>query len=92
MLMRRMLRRVPLFALALALWFTAEPFVHSHPLWTSGGAPNICAVCTTGVDRPMTAPALPAPLHVIAIVDDVPTIAVPSVTVILLPSRAPPAA
>ena len=92
MLMRGMLRRIPLVALALALWFTAEPFVHSHPLRSSSGAPNTCAVCTTGVDRPATAPTLQSPLHVIAVVDDAPLTAVPFVATILLPSRAPPAA
>ena len=87
-----MLRRIPLVALVLALWFSAEPFVHSHPLRPSGSATNICAVCTTGVDRPVTAPPLQAPLHVIAIVDDAPAVAVHASTVILLASRAPPAA
>ena len=90
--MRGMLRRIPLLALALALWFTAEPVVHSHPLRPSGGGPNICAVCTTGVDRPVTAPPLQAPLHVIAVVDDVPIVTIHASAVILLASRAPPAA
>ena len=92
MLMRAMHRRIPLVALALALWFSAEPFVHSHPLRPSGSATSICAVCTTGIDRPVTAPALQAPLHVIAIVDDAPVAAVHASAVILLASRAPPAA
>ena len=92
MLMRGMLRRAPLFVLALALWLGAEPLVHSHPLRASSGSPNLCAMCTTGVDRPVVAPALIAPLHVIAIVDDVPLFAVVTTATILLPSRAPPAA
>jgi hypothetical protein len=78
--------------LALVLWFAAEPLVHTHPLRTSGGTPTVCAVCATGIDRPITAPAVAAPLHVIDIVDDAPAAAVPSVAAILLPSRAPPAA
>ena len=92
MLMRGMLRRAPLFVLALALWFGAEPLVHSHPLVNSGSTPNVCAMCTTGVDRPVVAPALFAPLHVIAFIDDVPTLAVGVTSAILLASRAPPAA
>ena len=92
MLMRGMLRRAPLFVLALALWFGAEPLVHSHPLLTSGSSPNVCAMCTSGVDRPVVAPALFAPLHVIAFVDDVPALAVGATPAILLASRAPPAA
>jgi hypothetical protein len=87
-----MLRRVPLFVLALALWFGAEPLVHSHPLLTSGTSPNVCAMCATGVDRPIAAPALVAPLHVIAIVDDVAVVTVAATPTILLASRAPPAA
>jgi len=91
MLMPGMLRRIPLFALVLALWFTAEPFVHSHPLW-SGGTSNLCAVCATGVDRPISMPTVVAPLHVIAVVDDVPAVSAPASAIILLASRAPPAA
>jgi len=87
-----MLRRAPLFVLALALWFGAEPLVHSHPLKTSSGSPNICAMCTSGVDRPVVAPAVVAPLHVIAIVDDVPLFTVATTATILVASRAPPAA
>jgi hypothetical protein len=86
-----MYRRAPLFVLALALWFGAEPLVHTHPLVTTNGSPNVCAMCTTGVDRPVAAPALIAPLHVIAIVDDAPVLAVVAAPAILLPSRAPPA-
>jgi hypothetical protein len=91
MLMRGM-RRIPFLALALALWFTAEPFVHSHPLAASSNTPNLCAVCATGVDRPVSAPALAAPLDVIAFVEDAPAVALPASTVIRLASRAPPAA
>lgn len=88
-----MLRRVPLFVLALALWFGAEPLVHSHPLSPSRGSQTtVCAVCATGLDRPIDAPALVAPLHVIAIVDDIPVVAVAAAPSILLSSRAPPAA
>ena len=87
-----MLRRAPLFVLALALWFGAEPLVHSHPLKTSSGGPNVCAMCTSGVDRPVVAPAVVAPLHVIALVDDVPLFTVATTATILLASRAPPAA
>ena len=87
-----MLRRLPLFVLALGLWLAAEPLVHSHPLYTRGGAPSVCAVCATGVDRPIAAPALVAPVHVIAIVDDAPPPAVQIVAAIRLASRAPPAA
>jgi hypothetical protein len=87
-----MLRRIPLVAVVLALWFTAEPLVHTHPLATSSNTPNLCAVCATGVDRPISAPAVVAPLHVIAIIDDAPAPAAPASAVILLASRAPPAA
>ena len=88
-----MLRRAPLFVLVLVLWFGAEPLVHSHPLFTSNGtSPNVCAMCPAGVDRPVVAPALVAPVHVIAIVDDVPFFAVATTATILLASRAPPAA
>jgi hypothetical protein len=92
MLMRGMLRRVPLFVLALTLWFAAEPSVHSHPLLSGGGSPSVCAVCATGIDRPVAAPSIAAPLHVIAILQDAPSTAVTSVAVILVTSRAPPAA
>jgi hypothetical protein len=93
MLMPGMLRRLPLFVLALALWFAAEPLVHSHPLLTSSGAsPSVCAVCATGVDRPLAAPAVVAPLHIIDVVDDAPPASVEAVAAILLASRAPPAA
>ena len=92
MLMRGMLRRLPLFALALALWFAVEPMVHSHPLRTSGGSPNVCAVCAAGLDRPIAAPAVVAPLLVIAMIDDVPALAAPAIATVLLPSRAPPPA
>ena len=92
MLMRGMLRRLPLFALALTLWFAAEPCVHSHPLLTASGAPNVCAVCATGVDRPIATPVVVAPLHVIDIVDDALLVAAPTVDAILLASRAPPSA
>ena len=87
-----MLRRLPLFVLALALWLAAEPLVHSHPLRSSGSAPNVCAVCATGADRPIAAPALVAPLHVVDVVDDAPAATVQVVAAIRLASRAPPAA
>ena len=87
-----MLRRVPLFVLALALWFAAEPLVHSHPLLNGGGSPVPCAVCATGVDRPIAAPSVPAPLHVVALVDDAPLVVARPATKLLLASRAPPAA
>jgi len=87
-----MLRRIPLFVLALALWFGAEPLVHSHPLSTSSGSPNVCAMCATGVDRPIAAPAVVAPLRVVDYVDDAPAVAVDTTPAILLASRAPPAA
>ena len=87
-----MLRRLPLLALALTLWFTAEPLVHSHPLSAAGNSANTCAVCTTGVDRPVSAPALAAPLHLIAILKDAPAAASPVAATIILASRAPPAA
>lgn len=90
-----MLRRVsvPLFVVALALWFGAEPLVHSHPLSTSGsGSPNVCAMCATGVDRPIDAPTVVAPLRVVDVVDDAPAIAVDAAPAIRLASRAPPAA
>jgi hypothetical protein len=88
-----MLRRAPLFVLALALWFGAEPLVHSHPLKaTSNGSANVCAMCTSGIDRPVVAPAPVAPLQVVSIVDDVPLSTVATTATILLASRAPPAA
>ncbi len=87
-----MLRRFPLFVLALALWFATEPLVHSHPIRTSGGSPTVCAVCATGIDRPVAAPAVAAPLHVVAIVADTPLIAVRAAAPLLLASRAPPLA
>ena len=87
-----MLRRLPLFVLTLGLWLAAEPLVHTHPLYSSGAAPSVCAVCATGVDRPIAAPVVVAPLHVIDIVDDAPPAAVQFVAAIRLASRAPPAA
>lgn len=92
MLMHGMRRRLPLFVLALALWFAAEPLLHSHPLKSASGRPNVCAVCANGLDRPITAPALVEPLHVVCIVEDVPALAAPAIAIVLLPSRAPPAA
>jgi len=87
-----MFRRFPLLVLALALWFSAEPLVHSHPLWPAGTASTVCAVCATGVDRPIAAPAVAAPLTVIAVVEDAPVVAARTATRLLLSSRAPPAA
>jgi len=92
MLMRGMLRRIPLVVLALALWFATEPLVHTHPILTSGSTPTVCAVCATGIDRPIAAPALVAPVVVIAVVADAPLIVVRTAAPILLASRAPPAA
>ncbi len=93
MLMRGMLRRFPLVVLGLALWFAAEPLLHRHPIQsdaTSGS--NLCAVCATGVDRPIAAPALVAPVRVIAIVADAPLVVALFATPLRLASRAPPAA
>ena len=87
-----MLRRLPLAVVALALWFAAEPLVHSHPLLSSTSSPTPCAVCATGIDRPLAAPSVAAPLHVVAIVDDAPPVAGRPATKLLLASRAPPAA
>ena len=87
-----MLRRLPLVVLALALWFAAEPLVHSHPLTTSSGTPNVCAMCVTGLDQPIDPPAVVAPLHVVDIVDDAPVATLAAAPSILLASRAPPAA
>ena len=88
-----MLRRLPLFVLALALWLAAEPLVHSHPLnATAAGGASVCAMCATGVDRPIAAPAPIAPLQVVDVVNDVPAIAAAATQAILLASRAPPAA
>ena len=92
MLMRGMLRRFPPVVLALALWFATEPLVHSHPILTSGTAPTVCAVCATGIDRPIAAPVLIAPVHVVAVVADAPLIVVRTAAPLLFASRAPPAA
>jgi hypothetical protein len=92
MLMRGMLRRFPLVVLALALWFATEPLVHSHPARPTGSSPTICAVCATGIDRPIAAPTLIAPELVVSVVADAPLVVVRTATRILLPSRAPPAA
>ena len=78
--------------LALALWFATEPLVHSHPIRTRGSSPTVCAVCATGVDRPIAAPTLIAPVAVIAVVADAPLLVVRTAAPILLASRAPPAA
>lgn len=88
-----MLRRFPLVLLALAVWFAAEPLVHTHPIRpNSGTSSTTCAVCSTGVDRPVAAPDVPAPLDVVAVVEDTPKAADSAAAPILLPSRAPPAA
>lgn len=90
--MRGMLRRFPLVVLALALWFATEPLVHSHPIRPTGSAPTVCAVCATGIDRPIAAPALIAPLHVVAVVADAPLAVFRTAAPLLLASRAPPLA
>ena len=88
-----MLRRFPLVVLALAFWFAAEPLVHTHPIRpNSGTSSTTCAVCSTGVDRPVAAPDLPAPLDIVAVVDDVPRVFVRAAARLHLASRAPPAA
>ena len=88
-----MLRRFPLVVLALALWFAAEPLVHTHPIRPdSATSSTICAVCSTGVDRPVAAPDLPAPLDIVSVVDDVPLVVVRAAAKLHLSSRAPPAA
>jgi len=88
-----MRRPFPLLVLALALWFAAEPLVHTHPIRTnSGTSTTVCAVCSTGVDRPVAAPDLPAPLDVIAVVDDAPLVTAGVPAKLHLSSRAPPAA
>ena len=88
-----MLRRLPLVVLALAIWFAAEPLVHTHPILSSSGTSSTtCAVCSAGVDRPIAAPRVPAPLDVAAVVDDVPVVSLRAAARLLLSSRAPPAA
>ena len=88
-----MLRRFPLVVLALALWFAAEPLVHSHPIRPSNGSSaSVCAVCSTGMDQPIAAPTVTAPLRILAVVDDAPLAAVHPAAKLLLTSRAPPAA
>ena len=86
-------RRLPLAVLALAIWFAAEPLVHTHPIRpNSGSASTTCAVCSTGVDRPIAAPDVPAPLDVVAVLDDAPVAVHGTAAALLLASRAPPAA
>ena len=90
--LRGMRRRFPLVVVALALWFAAEPLVHSHPIRPASGASTVCAVCSAGVDRPIAAPTVIAPLYVVAVVDDAPVAVALPAAQILLASRAPPAA
>jgi hypothetical protein len=88
-----MLRRFPLVVLALAVWFAAEPLIHTHPVRTNAGPSSAtCTVCSTGVAAPAPAPAVPAPQHVVSILDDAPAFAGCAAATLLLASRAPPAA
>jgi hypothetical protein len=93
----RMLRRLPLLALAIAVFLAAEPLVHSHPLFENGDARSAagnaaCAVCAAGVNQlPTVAPAVSAPAFVIATLP-AQLFALQAATLSLsLPSRAPPA-
>lgn len=86
-----MLRRFPPVVLALVLLFAAEPLLHTHPL-QSNARSTTCAVCASGLDRPIDIPTVDATLDVIDVVDEAPVAAVRATAALFLASRAPPAA
>ena len=91
MLMPGMLRRFPPVVLALVLLFAAEPLLHMHPLQSNASSAT-CAVCATGLDRPVDMPVVVVSLDVIDVIDDAPIVAIRATASLLVASRAPPAA
>lgn len=96
--MGRMIRRIPLFVVALAALLASEPLLHEHPLDArsdSGVAPAAatCVVCAAGVNRlPDAPPSVVAPTAVEYSVIAIAITAIRTGVALTLPSRAPPAA
>ncbi len=86
---------VRIFVLAFAMFLTAEPVVHNHPLLSasnSAGA-SVCAVCASSVAPiPAAVPAVVAPEIVVTTIV-IPDLAEPAITTATpRASRAPPTA
>ena len=94
----KMLRRLPLLIVAVALLLAVEPVVHSHPLWENSDARTAasngaCAVCAAGTTQlPTVAPAIVAPVVVVTVIAPQPVSRQAASVSLPLASRAPPAA
>jgi hypothetical protein len=94
----KMLRRLPILIVAVALFMAIEPVVHSHPLWENSDARSAvgngaCAVCAAGVTQlPTIAPAVIAPVIVVTVIPAQPVSLQSASIALSLASRAPPAA
>ena len=94
----KMLRRLPLLIVAVALLITIEPLIHSHPLWEnsdarSAASNSACAVCATGTTQlPAVAPAVVAPVVAVTFVAAQPVSQHSASVALPRASRAPPAA
>jgi hypothetical protein len=94
----KMLRRLPLLIVAVALLVAIEPVVHSHPLWEnsdarSAASSSACAVCAAGVTQlPAVAPSIAAPVVVVSVLTVQPVSQASASVVLPVASRAPPAA
>ena len=94
----KMLRRLPLLIVAVALLLAVEPVVHSHPLWENSDARtlasnNACAVCAAGTTQlPTVAPAIVAPVVVVTVIALQPVSRQSASVTLPRASRAPPAA
>ena len=94
----KMLRRLPVLIVAVALLLTIEPLVHSHPLWEnsdarSAASSSACAVCAAGTTQlPTVAPTIVAPVVVVTVVAAQPVSQQSASIALPLASRAPPAA
>jgi hypothetical protein len=92
----RIVRRLDIFVVLVALLLAAQPLLHNHPLGGSDAATTnastTCAVCATGIGRlPTTAPTLTAPPSILYTLDIAPVAAVPTITPFTRDSRGPPA-
>ncbi len=93
--MRGMLRRLPIFSLALTALLIAEPLLHTHPLQQRGdrtSSNSVCAVCATGIGRlPIVTSTISAPQHIVYVLRRAAVTIVTVVFALPLTSRAPPA-
>ena len=93
--MRRMVRRLPLFALLIAALIAVEPLLHHHPLQgdaTNAASAGSCAICATHIGRlPIVAPTMSAPQVIVDTVVAPVVITIAVLTISPRASRAPPA-